>query len=38
METRGDRVRVSVTSNDSTTVEMWVNTKTELIETAYPIK
>lgn len=33
METQGDRVRVR---GDG--IEMWVNVKTKMIETAYPIK
>ncbi len=36
LSTQGDRVRVRGTSSNGTTVEMWVNTATKTIETAYP--
>lgn len=35
VETQGDRVKV-IGKSESMTIEMWVNTKTNTIETAYP--
>jgi hypothetical protein len=35
-ETQGDRVVVRGTHN-KVIIEMWVNTKTKIIETAYPL-
>jgi RHS repeat-associated protein len=37
MESQGDRVRVRGATSEGLTVEMWVNTSTKMIETAYPI-
>ncbi|MCG7882350.1 MAG: EndoU domain-containing protein [Candidatus Thiodiazotropha endolucinida] len=37
VDTQGDRVKVRGTSNDGLPIEMWVNTRTRVIETAYPI-
>lgn len=36
IQTQGDRVKVRGTS-DGLTIDMWVNTRTKVIETAYPI-
>jgi RHS repeat-associated protein len=36
VRTQGDRVKVRGKDNDGRTVEMWVNTRTRTIETAYP--
>ncbi|MNC77042.1 hypothetical protein D3C75_1288950 [compost metagenome] len=36
LQTQGDRVLVRGQSN-GLTIEMWVNTKTKTIETAYPV-
>jgi hypothetical protein len=37
VETQGDRVRIIGFSNDGLPIEMWVNTATKEIETAYPL-
>jgi RHS repeat-associated protein len=37
VDTQGDRVKVRGTSSDGLPIEMWVNTRTRVIETAYPI-
>ncbi len=34
---QGDRIIVRGASNDKLTIDMWVNTKTKTIETAYPL-
>ena len=36
IKTQGDRVKVRGTTKDNMTIEMWINTRTKTIETAYP--
>lgn len=36
IKTQGDRVKVRGSDKDGNIIEMWINTKTKIIETAYP--
>lgn len=38
IKTQGNRVKVRGNADDGSTIEMWINTKTKTLETAYPIK
>ena len=38
LKTQGDRVKLRGTAQDGTVIDMWVNTVTKTIETAYPAK